>query len=247
MRLVRRAAPILLLVLIAALFAVGSEVRGWLDVDLSADALPRLRARILELGWKGPALFLALATFRIFLLLPSWLLLTLGGLAFGGLLGAVLGALGTTLSGVLGFSITRAAGRDLVERRIGARARGLEARLRRAGLSIIAVSTAHPAVPMTGFHWVAGLTSLSLAGFTAAVAAGAVLRATSLAFLGSSLVDLGPTASLAILVGLALVGGLPLLHRGFRHWLLGGGDAPEPQPGPPQSTRAASSRRVELD
>lgn len=216
----RRVVPIVLLLLVAGLFAVGQELRGMLDFELSADALPSLRNWIVELGWKGPALFLGVATFRVFLLVPSWVLLTVGGLAFGGVAGAVLGTVGTTLSGLLGFAISRAAGRDLVERLLDERLRGLEQRLQRAGLSFIAIATAHPAVPMSSFHWAAGLTSLPLMGFVAAVFSGAAVRATGLAFVGSSVVDLGFTRSLAILGGLGLLAGLPLLHRGFRRWLL---------------------------
>jgi uncharacterized membrane protein YdjX (TVP38/TMEM64 family) len=218
----RRALPILLVLLVAGLFAAGQQVRGALDLELSADTLPSLRQWIAGLGWKGAALFVALATFRIFLLLPSWLLLTLGGLAFGGVGGAILGTIGTTLSALLCFGISRAAGREFVERRLSTRVRGLEQRLQRAGLSVVAVATGHPAVPMTSFHWAAGLTSLSLAGFAAAVLAGASVRATSLAFVGSAFVDLGLGLSLVILGGLALATGLPLLHRGFRRWLFAG-------------------------
>ncbi len=94
----KRALPSLVLVLIGLLFAAGWVARQQIDVEFSLEGLEALRVWVASFGWLGPAVFIGLVAFRNFLLLPSALMLVLGGIAFGTLGGTLLGGLGLICS-----------------------------------------------------------------------------------------------------------------------------------------------------
>ncbi len=216
----RRALPLLVIAALALLFAAGWMARQRIDVELSFGALDSLRAWVLAFGWQGPAVFVGLVGFRSFLLLPSALLLVLGGIAFGAVTGTLLGALGLALSAGIQFACARVLGDEWVRPRLGERGLALEARLRRAGPWAVALGTAHPAGPMTALHLGAGVTSMPLLAFGLAVLLAAPVRAGAYALIGSSILEWGPAGSLALALLLLGVALLPLLHPRVRAWLL---------------------------
>ena len=223
----RRFLPLaIVLALIAGLLLAARQLKVQSGIDFSGDVLAQLRDFIAALGWIAPAVYVFVGAFRVFFFIPSWVLLTVAGLAFGAWLGALLGTLGILLSGAVGFLLARFGGRGHVRSFIERRYGSLQRRLERAGLALIGMVTAHPAVPMSGVHWAAGLTSLPFAGFCVAVLLGATVRATTLSYLGASFVRLGLGASIALAAALAVVFALPLLHPGLRARLLVGEDAP---------------------
>lgn len=208
--------PLALVAIVTAAAAAGRVVRAQMGVDLSPEAI---RSWVDGLGWKGPAFFLLVVIFRQFLALPSGVLLPVGGLCFGALLGTTLGASGIIVSGFMGFALTRLLGRQWAL----AHLRGLsyvEQRVARAGAPAVWLMTAHPFGMMTPFHWGAGLTSISLVGFGAAVVLGGPIRAATYSFFGATLVDLGsPRFYLASAVLLAVTL-LPLAHPAIRRRLV---------------------------
>ncbi len=226
----KRYLPIGLVLLVAALFVGGSLLRGQLDIEVDVGSmqgvrasLQNLRAWVESLGWAGPALFVGLVTFRVFLLLPSAVVLTVGGLAFGAVLGTLLGTVGIILSAVMKFSIARGAGRDAVMRMFGDRFLAFEDRVERAGVWLVGLITAHPAAPMSSVHWAAGLSSMSFAAFAVAVLVSGPLRAGMYSVLGSSIVELDGRVTLALAVAFLLVALIPLAFPGVRARLLGRG------------------------
>ena len=221
--------PAALVIFVVALFALGSLLRGQLDLEIDMgsmesmqSSLRDLRAWVVGLGWPAPAIFVGLVTFRVFLLLPSAVVLTVGGLAFGSLFGTVLGTVGIVLSAALKFAIARGAGRDVLRSSLGDRFLEFEARVERAGVWLVGLVTAHPAAPMSGIHWAAGLSSMSFLGFAAAVTVSGPFRAGLYSVLGSSLVELDWTMTLGLAAAFLLVALLPLAHPGLRRRLLGG-------------------------
>jgi uncharacterized membrane protein YdjX (TVP38/TMEM64 family) len=210
--------PLALVALLAAALAAGRTVRTELGLELSPESV---RDFVAGLGWKAPALFVTLVTFRQFLALPSGLLLSVGGLCFGAAMGTLLGASGIVVSAFLGFFLARTLGREWARSNLGPRLERLEAQLAAAGPPVVALATAHPLGMMTPIHWGAGLTSIPVLGFAAAVLFGGPIRAATYSFLGSTLLDLGsPEFWLATGILAALVV-LPLLHPGVRRRLLG--------------------------
>ncbi|MGH9392209.1 MAG: hypothetical protein ACRD1Z_21610, partial [Vicinamibacteria bacterium] len=78
-------------------------------IELSPEAL---RARFQEFGALAPVVFILALALRPILLLPSWVLLVVGGLLFGTLWGTVWGTLGGTLGGLLAYGLSRLIGRE---------------------------------------------------------------------------------------------------------------------------------------
>lgn len=226
----KRYLPFALVLLVVALFAGGSLVRDRLDfeVDMGSMAavqasLQGLRGWVDGLGWAGPAIFVGLVTFRVFLLLPSAVVLSAGGLAFGALAGTLLGTLGILLSAVLKFAIARGAGREAVMRAAGDRFIDFEARVERAGVWLVGLITAHPAAPMSSAHWAAGLSSMPFVAFVLAVLMSGPLRAGMYSVLGSSIVELDWRVTAALAVGFGVAALIPLAFPRVRARLLGTG------------------------
>ena len=218
----KRALPPLLLLVIAAAFVGGGIVRQEAGFEFSAEAI---RAWVAGLGAAAPLLFVALVTFRSFLLLPSALVLTAGGLVFGASLGTVLGSAGILVSALMKFGLARGIGREWVARQRGERFRKLEQRAESAGAWVVGAVTAYPTGPMTPFHYGAGLSSIPLRTFALAIAATAPLRAVAYSFFGSTLLAPGSPdfyVATGLLVAFAL---LPLLHPRLRRRLFPSSDS----------------------
>jgi uncharacterized membrane protein YdjX (TVP38/TMEM64 family) len=199
------------------LLRAGYEFRAASGIELSADSL---RAYVQSVGPIAPAVFFGMVTFRSVLLLPSALVLTVGGLLFGAPLGALLGGLGLVASALWCFAAARWMGRDWVQSRIPARLRPLEERAESFGPPLIGLATAHPMGVMTPLYFAAGLSRIRLAPFLAASAIAGPFRAGLYAWFGSQLVDFGSPrfwAATGVLVAAAL---LPLAHPRVRRWLL---------------------------
>jgi uncharacterized membrane protein YdjX (TVP38/TMEM64 family) len=210
--------PFLILGLLAVAFAAGALARGRIGVVHSPESI---RFWVQSLGWQAPLIFVALVVFRQFLLLPSAILLPVGGLCFGALAGTGLGAIGIVLSGLMKYLIARSIGRDSVESWLGERFRRFGGRLDRGGPVVVGLITAHPMGPMGPCHWGAGLSSIRLPAFAVAVAAGALLRSAAYALVGSTL--LAPGSSQFYLASAVLLAAilLPLAHPALRRRLFG--------------------------
>lgn len=210
-----------LALLVLAAFAVGSQVREQLGFSFSVEGLTELRRWVEGLGWRGPAVLVGLVTFRNFLLLPSNILLILGGLVFGTFGGTLWGTLGLILSALLQFFAARLLGDDWVRPRLHDRYAVLEDRIRRLGPAPVWAVTAHPAGPQTPVHLTAGLAGLPIWEFVLAVVLGAPLRAGVCSVLGTAILSWGLAASLAAGLGLAVLLLVPLLVPAVRNWVLG--------------------------
>lgn len=204
---------IVVLVVVGALFWAGYHARVGLGLEFSQESVAGV---IAGLGFWAWGLYLLIVVFRTFLGLPSAVVLSAGGLAFGAALGALLGGVGIAISGVLWYAVSRGAGRPWIEQRMGHRAEELQRRAEAAGPFVVGVSTAHPVGPLTPFHIGSGLAALPVIPFLIAIGIGSPVRSSTLAFFGSSLLEFGtPRFYIASAVVLVL-GLLPLAHRGIR-------------------------------
>src|SRR5204862_3630779 len=100
-----------------------------------------------SLGWRAPLAFVGLVIVRQVLLLPAALLLTAGGLVFGGGLGAALGGTGIVCSALVNFAVARRIGPAILPGTIGDRVRHISSGGQIPFLISIAVVTAHPIGP----------------------------------------------------------------------------------------------------
>jgi len=211
-----RRIPFLVAGLVVLAFAAGTLARGRFGVMHSPESI---RFWVQSLGWQAPLIYVALVIFRQFLLLPSALLLPVGGLCFGAIAGTGLGALGIVLSGLMKYLIARSIGRDSVERWFGERFKQFGGRIDRGGPVVVGLITAHPMGPMAWCHWGAGLSSIPLPAFAVAVAAGALLRSGAYALVGSTLLVPGSRQFYLASALLLAVIVLPLAHPALRRRL----------------------------
>ncbi|MEB2344657.1 MAG: VTT domain-containing protein [Deltaproteobacteria bacterium] len=244
----RRIAPLLFLALVAALVLGGRAVRASLGIELEPGSI---QGAVAALGWKGPALFVGLVTFRQFLFLPSAIVLPAGGVVFGALEGTLLGAFGILLSAALKYGLARSLGREWLQARFGAAVAAFERHAEAAGPLIVGAATAHPLGPMAPVFWASGFAAVPVVGFLVAVALAAPVRAFAFSFFGSTLLDPGTPrfwAATLVLLGVCL---LPLAHRGFRARLSrvaraqraeGTPTAPPPSPAAPSDLRRPRRR-----
>jgi uncharacterized membrane protein YdjX (TVP38/TMEM64 family) len=218
----RRVLTVLAVLLGSSLIA-GWVVRQQLDFEFSTYSLQSL---VTSMGWKAPALFLGLLTFRQFIFLPAIVILPVGGLCFGTTLGTVLGATGIVLSALITFSIARRMGGQWLRDLLGKRYLWLEGHIEKAGPPVIGLVTAHPTGPMSSFFWAAGFSSMALLPFALAVTAGGSIRALAYSFFGSTLLVPGSPQFYMAATVLALAALAPLAHPGVRAWLRHPGSTP---------------------
>lgn len=212
----RRFAPSLFIAFIAGLFLAGHLVRTHLGIELSQESVRHL---VEGLGWKAGAIFVGLVTFRLFLFLPSMVVLPVGGIVFGAELGTLLGAIGTLGSALLTYTLSRSLGREWLRPYFGAAVDAFQRRASAAGPLVVALATAHPAGPMTAVFCGAGFASLPVLSFAAAVAIAAPVRAFAYSFFGSTLLDPGTPRFWFATIVLAAVVLAPLAHPGIRQRL----------------------------
>jgi uncharacterized membrane protein YdjX (TVP38/TMEM64 family) len=212
-----RRSPWVLLAIVAALFLAGRSLRSELGLELDA---AMLRDWVKSVGVVAPVVYVGLVTFRQFLLIPSLLLLTAGGLVFGAALGTLLGGVGIVLSAMLGFTLARTLGREWLRLRMAGRLSAVERYSQRLGPLMVGLATAHPLGPMTAFHWGAGLASVALVPFLAVVLVAGPTRAFLLSSLGAALLE--PSSPRFWLTSGLLVAAvlLPLAHPGVRRRLV---------------------------
>jgi uncharacterized membrane protein YdjX (TVP38/TMEM64 family) len=211
----RRAKLVAAAVVILAV-AGGLVLRSRLGLELHPD---RLREQVEALGPLAPVLFVAALSLRFVLLIPSALLLTMGGAIFGVTMGTLYGALGLTLMGLLQFLMVQLAGAEALRARVPPRFEGaLRAARSWRGAATLAVVSAYPVGPQTPVQLAAALAGMGLVTFLASVGAGAMLRAGLFSWFGSSLLQ-GERALLASGAILVVVT-LPFVHPRSRATLL---------------------------
>jgi uncharacterized membrane protein YdjX (TVP38/TMEM64 family) len=231
---------ILVVAILGARFWGGWYARVQLGLEISQESVVSVVA---GLGWRAWLVYLGIVIFRTFLLLPSMVVLLAGGVLFGSVLGALLGATGIIVSALCWYLSARFLGRDFIREWLGTRAADFQRRAEAAGPFVVGISTAHPAGPLTPFHLGSGLAAIPLVGFLVAVVVGAPIRATALAFFGSTLVDFGTPRFYAATAIVLVLGLAPLAHRGLRERIFGSlraapsagpsaGPSPGSDPGP---------------
>ena len=204
-------------------FSLGSSAQEALGISFTVDGLEEFRRWVQGLGWWGPAVFILLVIFRLFIGLSSHLVLILGGLAFGVTGGIVWGSIGVLASALVLFYLARLLGADWVERRFGDDYMAMVARIQRVGVLAVFAITAHPVGLLTPAHLAAGLVNLRASQFAAVVALASPIRTAPYAFLGTAVLDLSRTQSLVIAGVLLLVFVLPLSIPRVREWVWGTG------------------------
>lgn len=204
-------------VAVVCALAAGHALRSHLGIEMNVEAV---RTFVESMGPTAPLVFIFVVAARTLLWLPSQVVLIAAGLCFGTGLGALVGGAGLMLSGVFLFGLARYAGRDAIERRVGEKGRALLAfTSRRHGAMALAIASGYPLSPLSPLQASAGLTAMPLASFVVAAFAGGTIRASTYAFFGSAMLELGAWKLVGAAVIVLLVLALPLALPGGRRWL----------------------------
>ncbi len=202
---------------VACLLAAGHALRSYLGIEMSVEAV---RTLVESMGPMAPIFFVFVVAARTLLWLPSQIVLIAAGLCFGTGLGSLVGGAGLMLSGVFLFGLSRYAGRDAIERRIGEKGRGLLTfTSRRQGAVALAIASGYPLSPLSPLQASAGLTAMPLTSFVLAAFAGGTIRASTYAFFGSAMLELETYQLVGAVALVLLVLALPLALPGGRRWL----------------------------
>jgi len=209
------------LLFILAILAFVAIVGGWarerLGIALDVESV---RSFANGLGPMAPFLFVLVVAGRSLLWLPSQVVLVAAGLCFGTLLGAVVGGAGLMLSGLFLFLVARYAGRDVIEKQLGPRVRGLlDFTSRRRGAVAFALACGYPVSPLSPLHAAAGWTPMPIANFMASAFVGGMIRAAIFAYFGDGLTDASWSSLAAPLLVLAVSITIPLAFPKGRAWL----------------------------
>lgn len=170
------------LVLVAA---VGGGIWFQGEGGLPLDPI-ELRERITGFGPIAPLGFVVIAALRLVFALPSFAIMTAGGLAFGVVGGTLLSSLGMSLGAGLAFGLARSLGRDAVQQRLGDRLARADEFLSRRGPKWLGAYTALPISFLTPVHAGAGLSSMPFVAFALWVSVGLVPRAALYSYFGDS-------------------------------------------------------------
>jgi uncharacterized membrane protein YdjX (TVP38/TMEM64 family) len=209
------ATPVRALLGIAVVVAAGQ----WLRSQLGLTSIEAIRAAVESLGWQAPAAFLALVTLRQLVLLPSVLLLTAGGLIFGGTLGTLLGGTGIIVSGLVNFALARRLGDVFMPSWLRQHLERVTARGSAPVLLFTGLATVHPVGPLVAAHWTAGCSRIAASAFLLVIVPASYARAAALATFGSTLGEFGSPGSLLFAGALAAVVIVPLCFPAVRRHL----------------------------
>lgn len=206
---------------IAGIIAIFVMLSVWLRHSLGLDLAPEsVRALGERMGPAGPIIFVGLIAGRLFIGLPSQIVLIAAGICFGTLVGSVVGGVGLMLSGVAVFFAARHAGREAIERRLGPRlGRLLEIGGHRAGALALALGTGYPVAPLSPIQAAAGLTPMSLGLFVPAAFVGGSARAATFAYFGDALGEWSPADLLLASLAFVAIVLIPLCFPQGRAWV----------------------------
>ena len=143
---------------------------------LTSGDRPRVAAYVEGYGWWGPLLLIALMTVQLFLIVvPSWLLMIVGVLAYGPWWGAALGVVAVAVASTVGYWVGRGLGGGVVHRLVGdSAAEKLDDTLEEHGAAGVFVSRVAPFLSNDAISFVAGAFGMGYFRFMAATLAGIV-------------------------------------------------------------------------
>ena len=139
-------------------------------------------------GWWGPVLIIALMIGQTILsAVPMILVMIVSVLAYGPVLGGLLGWSGAVLAALLGYTLARALGPVVVDRFVSPQVRQtVERAVERYGAWAIVALRLSPLVPSDGVSFVAGLVNMKPVPFILATIAGVTPVTLAVAYFGSN-------------------------------------------------------------
>jgi uncharacterized membrane protein YdjX (TVP38/TMEM64 family) len=134
------------------------------------DFFTRLLESIEQLGWLGPAVFIAAYILACVLFFPGAALTLGAGALFGVVRGSILVSIASTLGATAAFLIGRYAARDWVARKISGNAKfsAIDKAVGREGWKIVGLTRLSPVFPFNLLNYAYGLTNVRLRDYVLA-------------------------------------------------------------------------------
>lgn len=150
-----------------------------------------IRRIVLSFGPLAPVVFIFLNTIRPFTFLPVTPFTLAGGFIFGHFYGLLLSLIGTMLSAVLTFSLSRYLFRDQIKRWLRGRYDGVDKGFEGSGIFMIAAARVIPILPFDAVGYIAGISNIAFADYMIGSLIGEIPGAFVLTMLGSNLGRIG--------------------------------------------------------
>jgi uncharacterized membrane protein YdjX (TVP38/TMEM64 family) len=152
-----------------------------------------IQSWVASLGWLGPLSIIGLMIAQTLVaMVPMTLVMLISVLAFGPVLGGILGWVGAIIAAMVGYSIARALGPVVVDRFVSEKVRlRIEQPVQRYGPWAVIALRLSFLVPTDSVNFVAGLVRMHPLKFLLATSAGAAPAALVVAWLGADFSRLG--------------------------------------------------------
>ncbi|HEY3422538.1 MAG TPA: TVP38/TMEM64 family protein [Methanocellaceae archaeon] len=150
-----------------------------------------IRRIVLSFGALSPAAFIFINMIRPFTFLPVTPFTVAGGYIFGHFYGLILSIIGTMLSAVLTFSMSRYLFKDQIKRWLKGRYGGVDKRFESSGILMIAAARVIPVIPFDAVSYVAGISDIAFTDYLIGSLIGELPGAFVLTMLGSNLGQIG--------------------------------------------------------
>jgi uncharacterized membrane protein YdjX (TVP38/TMEM64 family) len=195
---------------------------GVLALTIGVPSPSQLAAWARSAGPAAPVLFVAFAAVSTCVMFPGQVTAAAAGLLFGVASGIALTLAAATLGAVLAFLLARGAGAAPIGRLLGPRATHWRGWIAERGFSAVLTARLLPGTPASVLNYAAGLTTMPLRAFAAAVALGALPKTVAYVALGGALsapLSTRGLLALGLYAATALAGAVLARHqlRAARH------------------------------
>lgn len=148
-----------------------------------------LRDWIVSFGWYAPVLYIILYTFRTLILFPSAIFNIAAGLAFGAALGTLYTVVGSIMSGVLAFWVSRMLAKGLVDLQWKGTWYKVQRQMEENGFVYVLILRFIPVMNFDLVSYAAGASKIRFLSYFWGTSLGIVPATFAYSFLGSSVAD----------------------------------------------------------
>ncbi len=205
------------IVILAAILYIGPEniVRDYTKITPGG-----IKELVLSYGAMSVVAYELLHALRPFTFLPATPFTMAGGYIYGHAPGLLFAMIGTTLSSILTFGLSRYLFRDYLRKRLSTHYAGFDSRFDNGGIFTVAAMRIIPVLPFDAVGYVSGVSSIKFTDYLIGTLIGELPGAFVLTMLGSSLDDMRSPWFMVSLVLAALFFLLPEIYRRFikKHW-----------------------------
>ncbi len=199
-----------LVAIVAAILYVGPDN---LLRDYNKITPEGIRELVLSYGALSVAAYELLHAIRPFTFLPATPFTIAGGYIYGHAIGLLLAIIGTTLSAIITFGLSRYIFRDYIKKRLSAHYAGFDSRFDNSGILTVAAMRVIPVLPFDAVGYVSGVSSISFRNYLIGTLMGELPGAFVLTMLGSNLTDLGSPWFLVSLALAVIMFTVPEVYR----------------------------------